>query len=437
VDYVFLRNILPPGFSHLVVALIGIAGVLAFSLAIFGRVTELYRKEEEQATTLRALAHALEERRAQLQALNIAGMSLSAELATETVLQRVVDQARAVAGAKYAALGVFDAEGNVEQFITSGITEEERARIGPLPRGLGLLGLLQKDQVTLRLRDIRDHAASVGFPENHPPMRSFLGTPILYRGISLGNLYLTEKHGAAEFSADDEEAVKTLAAQAAIAIENARLYEQLEQVARLEERNRIRMDLHDGVMQSLYGVGLVLEDVAERLDQEPERAKQQLSRSVDRLNAAIADLRGYVIGLRPVDASDRPLTDSLQTLAAQASSNALLQVDVAVSPDAAGILDRPSREAVFYIAADALGNVQRHARARHASLKLSRAKSAVVLEIGDDGVGFDYERAVDGHGLRNMRDRAFSAGGRLHVETAPGQGSRVRFELPIREEGTT
>jgi len=141
-----------------------------------------------------------------------------------------------------------------------------------------------------------------------------------------------------------------------------------------------------------------------------------------------------VLGLRPVRGSERPLTESLPNLAAQARTNALLDIDVSVSPDAAAALDSNRREAAFYIAADALGNVQRHARARHAWLRLFAEDSTVVLEVRDDGVGFDYERAVDGHGLRNMRERAFSVGGRLHVATAPGQGSRVRFELPMREQ---
>ncbi|MEK6206656.1 MAG: GAF domain-containing protein [Chloroflexota bacterium] len=413
---------------------IGIAGVLAFSSAIFSRFTELYRRDAEQAARLRAYAQALEHRRAQMQALNIAGMSLTSELETPTVLQRVVEQARAVSNAKFAALAVFDSDGLVEQFVTSGITDEERARIGPLPRGLGLLGVLQKDQVTLRLRDLHAHPSSVGFPKDHPPMRSFLGTPILYRGASLGNLYLTEKQGADEFGPDDEEAVRTLAAQAAIAIDNARLYDQIEQVSVNEERHRIGMDLHDGVIQSLYGVSLQLEDASARLGSEPDAARKTVDRAVDRLNASIADLRNYVLGLRPIRGSDRPLTESLPTLAAQARTNALIEVEVSVAHEAAAALDGIGREAAFYIAADALGNVQRHARARRAAVRLFLEESSVVLEIGDDGVGFDHERAVDGHGLRNMRERAFSAGGRLSLQTAPGRGSRVRLELPIREE---
>lgn len=419
-DYFVLEPLFPSGLSHLVMLAVGIAGVLGFSTVLFGRLSVLQTRDREQTRRLHAL--------------NAAGMSLSSELDSAAVLQRVVDQAREIGSARYAALGVFDQTGTVEQFVTSGITAEERARIGPLPQGLGLLGLLQREPHALRLREIKDHPASVGFPANHPPMRSFLGTPIRWRGTALGNLYLTEKQGAGGFSEEDEQAVATLAAQAAIAIENARLYEQTERVSILEERHRIGMDLHDGAIQSLYGFGLLLEDAAARIEREPAAAREVVLRAVDRLNAAIADLRSYVLGLRPVRGSDRPLTESLPTLAEQARSNALLDVEVAVSEPAAAALDRTAREATFYIAADALGNVAQHARAKRASLRLFLQGTNVVLEVTDDGVGFDYANATEGHGLRNMRERAFAVGGQLHVVAAPGSGSRLRFEIPVRSE---
>ena len=122
----------------------------------------------------------------------------------------------------------------------------------------------------------------MGFPPNHPPMRSFLGVPIRWRGESVGNLYLTEKQDGDEFTAEDEEALLALAAQAAIAIENARLYAQTSQMSVLEERHRIGMDLHDGAIQSLYGLGLVIEDASAKVDTDPREAKSQLDRAVDR-----------------------------------------------------------------------------------------------------------------------------------------------------------
>jgi len=434
-DYFVLDRLLGPGLSHLVSLVIGVAGVLAFSAGIFGRLTTLHLRDAAQTEQLAVLASDLEARRRQLQALNVAGMALTSELDSSAVLQKVADEARRVASARYAALGVFDDEGVVQLFVTSGLTPEERARIGPLPKGRGLLGLLQREPHPLRVAEISKHPASVGFPKGHPPMHSFLGTPILWRGRAIGNLYLTEKHGGAEFTADDEEAVQTLAAQAAIAIENARLYEQIERMAVLEERQRIGMELHDGAIQSLYGVGLLLEDAAVRLETEPEEAKAALARVVDRLNAAIADLRGFMLGLRQKAVTpDLPLTESLPRLAERTGENALIDVSVSVAEEAAAALDQTRREAAFYIAADALGNIARHARAKHASLRLGREDGRVVLEVRDDGVGFDDGAMWTGHGLRNMRDRAFAVGGTLRVESAPGQGSRIRLELPTIEQ---
>jgi signal transduction histidine kinase len=433
-DYFVLEPVFSSTVSRLITLVIGVAGVMAFSAAVFDQLSVLQARDRANTQRLRDLADALEQKRQQLQAVNTAGLALTSELDREEVLQRVADQARLVANAKYAALGVFDEDGVVETFTTSGISAEERARIGALPRGQGLLGHLQAERRPMRLRDLHQHASSVGFPPEHPPMRSFLGTPIVLRGEALGNLYLTEKQGAEEFTEADAEAVETLAAQAAIAIENARLYEQAERVSVLDERNRIRMDLHDGVMQSLYGVGLLLEDVADRLAEEPEHARAQLVRSVDRLNAAIADLRGYVLGLRPMTTSDRSLPESLGLLADQARSSALIDVQVDVAAGPANALDRERREAAYLVAADALGNVARHARARHAWVRLLAADGKVILEIADDGVGFQFDESATGHGLHNMRERAFQVGGTLDVESMPGRGARVRLTLPATPE---
>lgn len=433
-DYLVVQRLLPPGQSHLVIYVIGLAGVIAFSIVILDRLSRLAARDRAQARRVAELADDLQAKRVQLQALNAAGISLSAELSTDHVLEKIADLARVVTGARYAALGIFDGNGTVTDFITSGITPEQRAAIGPLPKGRGILGLLPREGRPIRLRDLADHPASVGFPANHPPMRSFLGVPILWRGASVGNLYLTEKLEGVEFSADDEEALLTLAAQAAIAIENARLYAQAENVSVLEERHRIGMDLHDGAIQSLYGLGLLIEGAAEGIESEPTMTREALGRAVDRLNATIADLRSYVLGLGPIRGSDRPLHESLPTLAEQVGANALLDVRVEIDPGSEALLDRTRSEAVFYVASDALGNVARHARARHASVRLFRGNDSVLLEVADDGVGFDPERLGEGFGLRNMRTRAFAVGGRLDVVAAPAEGTRVRLYLPIGQE---
>jgi signal transduction histidine kinase len=161
-----------------------------------------------------------------LHALLETGLAISSELSLDGVLERIVEAAALVTAARYAALGVIDPAGTgLERFVTHGVDDETRARIGELPRGRGVLGALITDARTLRLHDLSEDPRSVGFPPGHPPMRTFLGTPIVLRGVAYGNLYLTEKEGGADFDEQDEELVTLLSAQAAVAIENARLYE--------------------------------------------------------------------------------------------------------------------------------------------------------------------------------------------------------------------
>lgn len=157
-------------------------------------------------------------------ALIEAGLVLSSELSLDAVLQRIVEVAAAISGARYGALGVVDHAGVIREFITTGVTPGQRAAIGHIPVGKGLLGLLIREQRPIRIPEIGEDPRSVGFPPNHPPMKSFMGAPVTARGKVFGNIYLTEKVAATEFSEEDEQALIVLAAQAGVAIENARLY---------------------------------------------------------------------------------------------------------------------------------------------------------------------------------------------------------------------
>ena len=167
-----------------------------------------------------------------------AGLALSSELSLPVILQRIVDLAADLTGARYGALGVLHPDGTISEFITTGVTEAERAAIGHIPVGRGILGVLIDDATPLRLREIADDPRSVGFPPNHPPMRSFLGAPVSARGRVFGNLYLTEKHDVEAFTDEDERALVMLASQAGVAIENARLYEAAHDRARRLEAIR-------------------------------------------------------------------------------------------------------------------------------------------------------------------------------------------------------
>lgn len=179
--------------------------------------------------------------RVRLHRLIEAGIALSSELSLDALLQKLAETTAELTGARYAALGVIDQTGReLERFVTHGIGAETHAAIGDLPRGRGILGVLIRESRTLRLEDLSQDPRSVGFPPNHPPMKTFLGVPVMLRGVAYGNLYLTEKEGGAPFTAEDEELVTLLASQAAVAIENARLYESSREWARqLESLNEI------------------------------------------------------------------------------------------------------------------------------------------------------------------------------------------------------
>jgi signal transduction histidine kinase len=194
-------------------------------------------------------------------ALVEAGIALSSELSLESVLQKLVETAASLTGARFAALGVVDASGQrLERFLTTGIDAETHRQIGDLPSGRGILGVLIRDARPLRLHDLGEDPRSVGFPPGHPPMRTFLGVPVALRGIAYGNLYLTEKEGG-DFTDEDEGAVVLLAAQAAVAIENARLYETATRwSSQLESLNEVM-----NVLVTEFDLGKLLELVSVRL----------------------------------------------------------------------------------------------------------------------------------------------------------------------------
>jgi PAS domain S-box-containing protein len=191
---------------------------MRLAVQMLGRAMESERQRSELAS--------------QFEVTNRAVLAITSELALETVLHRIVDLARELSGARYGALGVPSPAGDLEAFLTSGMSAEQEARIPHRPRGLGILGLLLREPHTLRLKDLHEHPASVGFPRNHPPMTSFLGVPIMSRGRVLGNLYLTEKRTGGEFTDGDARLVEILARHAAVAIDNAHLYQEIEQQQR-------------------------------------------------------------------------------------------------------------------------------------------------------------------------------------------------------------
>jgi signal transduction histidine kinase len=362
-------------------------------------------------------------------ALVQAGLVLASELSLPSILQKIVELACQVADARYGALGVLETDGRmIFDFITHGVTEDERRAIGHLPVGKGILGLLITEARPIRLPKIQDHPRSVGFPPNHPPMTSFLGVPIKVRGRVYGNLYLTEKRGAAEFTEDDQEAVVTLAAQAGVAIENARLHDDLKRLAVLEDRERIAQELHDGVIQSLFAVGMGLQAAGAMAD-DPHTVRDRLNIAVNDVDRVIRDLRNYIFGLGS-GLADRELSRALHDLADELRRGSDIAIRVEVAPEPAAALASRATDVVQF-AREALSNAVRHSGAATVSLELSRENGWSVIEIEDDGKGFDLEAADRrGRGLSNLRARARTLGADLDIDSESRRGTKVRLRVP-------
>ena len=536
-----------------------------------------------------------------LRVLVDSGIALSSELSLDALLQRIVETAAELTSARYAALGVIDKSGQaLERFLTTGIDAETHAAIGDLPRGRGILGVLIRETQALRLHDIADDPRSVGFPRQHPPMKTFLGVPIVLRGVAYGNLYLTEKQGGADFSEEDEELTQLLAAQAAVAIENARLYEtstrwlrQLESMneigialaseielepllalvarrlqelvdarlvlialpdgdmlriaaaegdgtygvvgmelefagskaGRVVERGRServdsvledpeidqqaarRLGVHSALFVPLVArgdaIGIVIAhdksgptptftdddlrlaealaaraaiavDLSERVSrdavrrvveaQELERARlarelhdqtgQALTSillglrpldetaSTEEAREAVASLRELVVStlqdvrrlaveLRPSALDDFGLATAVDRLVDNLRDHSGLRVDVEAH---LGETRLPSdvETALYRIIQEALTNIVKHAEATHISILLTQRDGVAVAVVEDDGSGFEPSVRSDGLGLVGMRERVGLVGGRLRIEAAPGAGTTVRAEVPLR-----
>jgi signal transduction histidine kinase len=368
-----------------------------------------------------------------LKALSDAALAVSSNLALDKVLRQIVESARKLVNARYGALGVPNQDGELVEFVHGGMEPGLVNNIGRLPRGHGLLGAILNEGRTIRIPKIGDDSRSVGFPPGHPEMHSFLGVPIRGAEGIIGNLYLTDKQGGDPFTDVDEGLIELLAAHAAIAIQNARLYEQVGRLAVVEERSRIGMDLHDGVIQAVYAVGLTLESTRLLLAEDQTEAIAFIDRAISGLNDAIGDMRNFILDLRP-RRFEGNLSQGLARLAREFQANTMVPVIMHVPTPAAGVLPPNVARALFLTAQEALANVARHARADNVLIRLTQGEELVSLQVQDDGIGFDSENQtfMTGHGLANMAARAEELGGAVYIEAEPGLGTLITFELPIQ-----
>lgn len=542
-----------------------------------------------------------------LLALHRANLELIKDKSLDTLLERIVTVAREQGGAQYAALAILDDKGNLAKFVSAGMSESKIKKMSHEPKGLGLLGILRDTEEPIRLPILGDDPRSVGFPENHPPMQSFLGVPILAAKHQLGQIYLTEKIGANEFSAEDEQIIQMLAGYAAAAIQNARLYGNLRQrditltqrsedltllndvasalvptlgldeivnktlalvidylhveageiflldeetetlrlvlhrgqaaeafwtrsrfklgegfvgivaaenktlvskdlskdmrylrtavveagfrqfaclpltsgdkmigvigiakrgdeafddrsiqlltavgnwaglaidnsrmhsnarrLAILEERERIGMDMHDGVIQSIFGVGLSLENIIHLVDENPSQAKDGIKVAIDGLNKSIRDLRTYILDLSPRQLGEENLLVGLRRLLTEYRVNTLSEAMLTGNEKDVENLQHNDALTLFHICQEALANTAKHAKAKRVSVNLWTTSERVIMEIEDNGKGFDLDKMsmTLGHGLSNIHIRVRNVNGDVEITSAPGEGTTILAWLP-------
>jgi signal transduction histidine kinase len=326
----------------------------------------------------------------------------------------------------------------IELFVVSGVSDELRERIGEPPRGRGVLGVALNDGQMLRLSDIGRHPAAVGFPPNHPPMKTLLAVPVTCSGPFRGNLYLADKETAPEFTDEDVDTLTRFAEAAAIAIDSVDLHQRLQALAVAEERVRIAREMHDGMAQVVAYVNTKAQAVQAFL----EKGKQaEAVKQLDELASASRDvyheIREGILALRtsvgPEQTFDGMLRQYVERWCEQSGVEAELVVESAPSMTPLAELQ------LLRILQEALSNVRKHARAQTARVELAQRNGKVYAAVQDDGHGFDPEaihrEGFPRFGLAIMRERVQAIGGELYIDSAPGRGTRVSVEVPvIRDE---
>ncbi len=415
-----LRSYLDTWSGRLMMDLVILVGGVFFFGVVFNLVSRLQMRLERQNRELLALHWA---------ALDIYG-----EVSLGTVLQKVVDQARQLLEARYGAIAVYDDKGLLKEFMTSGMSEENKEAIGTLPEGRGLLGVVLRQGQRIRLPDVERDPRSVGFPPNHPEMHSLLAIPIVCKGPFRGNLYVSEKITALEFAPEDEETLVRFATAAAIAIDNAHLNQRLRTLAVAEERVRIAREIHDGMAQILAYVNTKAQAVKAYLDKDkPEQASAQLEQLASAAREVYTDAREGIMALRTRVGPDQPLSEALQHYIERWE----LQSGIAGSLEIEGEIQVSTTVELqlLRILQEALSNTRKHSGATQVEVRIHQEQDRLIASVEDDGTGFDPSNrpreAFPRFGLAIMRERAESIGGSLDLETSPGSGTRVKIEVPF------
>ena len=355
-------------------------------------------------------------------------LMITADVELTDLLRHLVEEARSLVEARYAALGVLNpARTGLEQFLTVGLSQAEETQIGDRPVGRGVLGLLITEPAPLRLSHLEEHPGRYGFPTNHPRMTSFLGVPVRVRDEVYGNLYLTDKQGEAAFTDEDEALAEALALAAGIAIENNRLHDRVLVMSVLDDRDRIARDLHDRVIQRVYAVGMNLQG-ATRL---PERDQliERVGRAIEDLDLTISEIRSAIFELGET-ALPGGLRQAVLQLAEELSDTLGVRPEVRFEGAVDNSVPQHLADHVLAVVREGLTNAGKHAQASRYEVALG-VSDRVVLELLDDGVGIELPQTTPGLGLINLRGRAEKFGGTFEIHPREGGGTRLVWTVPL------
>jgi len=344
------------------------------------------------------------------------------------LLESIAEHARSLAGADAASIVSLGAEsGELVVSAAVGARSEELEGV-TLPAEESLSGRVMRSGQPLRLEDVgsdpRAYQRTVQLGQHGP----VLLVPLRVPGGAIGTLEVSNLKGGARFSDRTASLIETFADQASVAIEYGRAQVELQRMGLMEERERIARELHDGIIQSLFAVGMGLQGTA-MVTTAPDTALR-IESAVEELDRVIRDLRNYIFGLRPGILADRQLDQALRLLAEQIQARGRASVEVDVDASLAASLSARSAD-IVQLTREALSNAVRHGEPTLVVVRLARHGQKAVLTIEDNGAGFDLNARSTGHGLRNMRERALSLNGTLDVTSKPGKGTRLKTTFPI------
>jgi signal transduction histidine kinase len=361
-----------------------------------------------------------------LHALIDAILLIETDADLDGLLSRITETASRLVGARYGALGVIARDGTtLSRFITYGLDPAERAAIGAEPRGHGLLGEIIRHRSTLRIDELAEHVNSSGFPANHPPMHRFLGVPVLTGdGHCFGNLYLTDPLDGDPFSEQDEQLIEALGRAAGLIIDQAMLRSNMRELTLSEERERLARDLHDTVIQRLFGVGLALQTSLHSIVN--VEVRDRINNVLDELDATIHEIRTTIFEIDQDLVTGPTLEHRVKKLASEIETRLGVLATVKVSSDIDNNVGPRCAQHCVQALREILSNVVRHSEATAVDIQLDTNQNLVEIVVHDNGVGF-VPNVGSGRGVRNLASRARELGGNCTIESKIGGGTTVRW----------